>query len=58
MGKRITKQGRKASDGAEGLKRYNVMLDDITVTKAVEEGSGSLSLGIRRKFRDEKKEAK
>lgn len=46
-GKRLG-AGRKSQDGAVGMKRKNVMLDDYTVTKAKKIGSGSLSVGIRK----------
>lgn len=40
-------QGRRALDGAQGMKRTNVMLDDKTIDRAVALGDGNLSLGIR-----------
>lgn len=46
--------GRKPQDGADGLKRHNVMLDGETVTKAVRIGSGSLSVGIRKAVKEHK----
>lgn len=46
--------GMKPADGATGLKPYRVSLDDPTVKKAKTLGNGSLSLGIRKKFKEEK----
>lgn len=40
--------GRPTQDGAEGVKSYNVTLDDKTVKKAKQVGSGNLSAGIRK----------
>ena len=45
--------GRPTQDGAEGVKQYHVTLDDETVTKARQAGYGSLSLGIRARFKIE-----
>ena len=41
-------QGRRAADGATGLVRRNVMLDDESANRLREHGDGDLSLGIRR----------
>ena len=41
-------QGVKAVDGATGLKRVNVSLDDATIAAAKVLGDGEVSLGIRR----------
>jgi len=51
MKRRLTRgPGRPTEDGAEGVERYNVMLDAETVKKAREVGNGSLSVGIRMMF--------
>lgn len=41
-------QGVKAADGATGLKRVNVSLDDASIEALRQLGDGELSLGIRR----------
>lgn len=41
-------QGAKAADGATGLKRVNVSLDDASIAAAKALGGGEVSLGIRR----------
>jgi len=41
-------QGRKAQDGAEGLLRFNIMLDPESVERARSLGDGNVSLGIRK----------
>lgn len=41
-------QGIKAADGATGLKRVNVSLDDASIEALRQFGDGELSLGIRR----------
>lgn len=41
-------RGRPAGDGATGLVRKNVTLDDVTIARLREIGGGDLSLGIRR----------
>lgn len=41
-------QGVKAADGATGLKRVNVSLDDASIEAARALGDGEVSLGIRR----------
>lgn len=41
-------QGRRAKDGATGLRRVNVTLDARSVEALREHGDGDLSLGIRR----------
>lgn len=46
--------GRIANDGAENLRRINVMLDDTTIEKAKEIGNSNLSLGIRRAVKSRK----
>jgi hypothetical protein len=46
--------GHKAKDGATGLKRVNVSLDEPTVSKAKSIGDGEMSLGIRRAVKDYK----
>ena len=43
--------GRKAEDGADGTKRYNVSLDAMTAKKANKLGDGNLSLGLRKAVR-------
>ena len=40
--------GRKAADGATGLVRRNIMIDEQSATKLRAHGDGDLSLGIRR----------
>lgn len=40
--------GRRAEDGAAGLRRRTVLLDDATVERLRALGDGELSLGIRR----------
>jgi hypothetical protein len=40
--------GRPTTDGIQGVKHYNVTLDEPTVDKAKQIGSGSLSVGIRK----------
>jgi hypothetical protein len=44
-------QGRKSADGAKGLKRRNVTIDDESAEKLRAYGDGDLSLGIRRAAR-------
>jgi len=41
-------QGVKAADGATGLKRVNVSLDEASIAAAKKLGDGEVSLGIRR----------
>lgn len=41
-------QGAKAADGATGLKRVNVSLDEASIEALRQFGDGELSLGIRR----------
>lgn len=41
-------QGLKAADGATGLKRVNVSLDEASIDALRKFGDGELSLGIRR----------
>lgn len=41
-------QGAKAADGATGLKRVNVSLDEASIRALRQFGDGELSLGIRR----------
>lgn len=41
-------QGAKAADGATGLKRVNVSLDEASIAAAKALGDGEVSLGIRR----------
>lgn len=41
-------QGVKAADGATGLKRVNVSLDEASIDALRQFGDGELSLGIRR----------
>ncbi len=41
-------QGIKAADGATGLKRVNVSLDEASIAAAKALGDGEVSLGIRR----------
>lgn len=41
-------QGAKAADGATGLRRVNVSLDDASIEALRALGDGELSLGIRR----------
>jgi hypothetical protein len=41
-------QGAKAADGATGLKRVNVSLDEASIETLRKFGDGELSLGIRR----------
>lgn len=41
-------QGAKAADGATGLKRVNVSLDEASIEALRQLGDGELSLGIRR----------
>ncbi len=41
-------QGVKAADGATGLKRVNVSLDEASIEALRQFGDGELSLGIRR----------
>ena len=41
-------QGRRAADGATGLRRVNVTIDDTSADKLRAHGDGDLSLGIRR----------
>ena len=41
-------QGRKAQDGAEGLLRFNIMLDPDSLERARSLGEGNVSLGIRK----------
>lgn len=41
-------QGVKAADGATGLKRVNVSLDETSIEALRQFGDGELSLGIRR----------
>lgn len=49
--RRLTRgPGRPTEDGAEGVKRVNVMLDAKTIKAALELGNGSVSVGVRRKF--------
>lgn len=55
--KQTIKPGRKPTDGAEGLKRHNVMLDDATLVKAAEIGRGSVSVGIRKAVKEHKGKA-
>lgn len=45
--------GRKPEDGAEALKPHCVYLDEVTVDKARQIGSGNLSAGIRKKFKED-----
>ena len=40
--------GRKALDGATGLKRVTVSLDDLSIEYLRKVGDGCLSIGIRR----------
>ena len=41
-------QGVKAADGATGLKRRNISIDDASADVLREYGGGDLSVGIRR----------
>lgn len=41
-------QGIKAADGATGLKRRNISIDDASAAVLREYGDGDLSVGIRR----------
>lgn len=41
-------QGRKPADGATGLKRRNISIDDNSADVLRDFGDGDLSLGIRR----------
>ena len=41
-------QGRRAADGATGLRRVNVTIDSQSADKLRAHGDGDLSLGIRR----------
>ena len=41
-------QGVKAADGAQGVKRRNISIDDASVDVLRQFGDGDLSLGIRR----------
>ena len=41
-------QGIKAADGATGLKRVNVSLDEASIAAAKALGDGEVSLGLRR----------
>jgi len=43
--------GRKATDGAKGVKGYRVTLDQITFLYLRELGTGQLSRGIRKAAR-------
>ena len=42
------RQGIKAADGATGLRRVNVSLDEASIEALRQFGDGELSLGIRR----------
>lgn len=44
-------QGIKAADGATGLKRRNITIDDASADVLREYGNGDLSVGIRRAAR-------
>jgi hypothetical protein len=41
-------QGKKSSDGATGIKRRNISIDDASADTLRQFGDGDLSLGIRR----------
>ena len=41
-------QGRKSADGATGLKRRNISIDDANADILRRLGDGDLSLGVRR----------
>ena len=45
------KAGRKADDGATGLRRVGVGLDEQTIREAKRLGGGNLSLGLREAVR-------